>query len=158
MKTKVKAFSVIFVLTGITLALIAHPHLPRTSKVGVGDGEAITLQHVTIPWNEANPDRLEKGSSWKPLGAKLNTPIALKSGSTSIPAGEYEVQITKHSAEKFSMALVQGSEVIELESEVTMGLPLQDHLVLDLHPRGAAGYIDLSFGAMRLSGKFEIAR
>ncbi len=150
----------LFLLAAGPALLLAHPHFQRKSSVAVSQDQSIELQHVTLPYNEANPDKLEVGKSWSIFGAKLSTPVNLKSGSTKIPAGDYGIQILKDSASSYSMALTKGDDKMKLESKFKDGLGNQDHLAIDIHMRGGgddlAGYIDLRFGTFMVAGKINI--
>ncbi len=147
-------------LAAIPALLLGHPHFMRKGSVMVGQDQAISLEHVTVPFNEARPSAMDVGSDWSIYGGKLSTPVNLKSGDTQIPAGDYQIKIHKDSEKSYSMALSKGGENYKLVSKFADGLSDQDHLVIDLHMRGAgdamAGYIDLRFGTFMVSGKIQI--
>lgn len=131
--------------------LAAHPHFQRTSSVTLAQGQEISLSHVTYPWNEANPDRIPP-QGWDIGGATLDASMELSSGSTSIPAGKYNLRLTKEGAD-YQMHLVNGDQDYALNSETERGLSMQDHLMIDLHVTGGSSYLDLRFGTFNIRGK-----
>ena len=151
MKLK-SVFLAIAILLTISMA-VAHPHFNRTSKISMGQGQDVTITHVTFPWNEANPDRMP-ADGWAVGGAKVATTMALTSGGTSIPAGEYGVKINKAS-KGFSMQLTSGDKTYDLESKNTTGLSDQDHLMIDIHVTGDFGYVVLRYGTFSVAGQIQ---
>ncbi len=145
-------FLAIAILLCISMA-VAHPHFQRTSNISMGEGQDVTITHVTFPWNEANPERMPAGG-WTVGGAKVANSMALTSGSTSIPAGEYGLKINKE-GKGFSMQLVDGEKTFDLETKNTTGLADQDHLMIDIHVTGEAGFVVLRYGTFSVASKIQ---
>lgn len=123
----------------------AHPHFSkeisfRWDREDSPQARKMILRHITVPYNEIKAGELKAGESWHCGFAKLETSAALKNGSTSIPAGQYEIRVRKEEGGAWSMHLLHGpkenKKTVELEERLESDLPVEEHLRFDLHPKG----------------------
>lgn len=151
MKRHGRKLAILAILAAITAVVLAHPHYTRTATfVFVRGGEPITLQHITYPYNDANPDRIDVGQAWN-TGGKLSNPMALKSGDNTIAPGDHGILVVRDAQNSYRLALGSPDSPEAIASEFESGLANQDHLVIDFVPHGDAVYLVFRFGTFRIA-------
>ena len=94
----------------VAAALVfGDPHFNKTVTVKLPGGTEATITYNTTPANEAHATGAAIGAFLNPRNPKLKLSGELKSGSGTIPAGEYTIGAIKNGDNDFTLALYPGS-------------------------------------------------
>jgi hypothetical protein len=154
----------------IETTLIAHPHFDKSILVRLPTGQQLTVAYNTTPANEIQADRAGIGQYVTPRAPQLTVSADLKSGATTIPAGQYTIGVIKNSAADWTMALYPGrptgrggtvppadaAKIIKLDSMFNGAATEAQHMLIDVTPgfgrfEGKA-VLTLHFGKLFLAG------
>ena len=132
------------ILLCVTWAL-AHPHLLKTVSTKLPGGAEVTLDYITVPANEAHLKQAAVGEFLTTRRApKLKISAEIKTGSVTIPAGEYSVGVIKDSDKDWTVALYPGqlgmdekpdkAKLIRLDSMSSTTMGTAEHMLIDISP------------------------
>lgn len=161
-------------LLGLGLALtaslaFAHPHFNKTITTKLPSGVDLTIAYNTTPANETHATNTPVGAFVTPRGPRITISAELKTGTVTIPAGEYTIGAVKVSDKDWAMALYPGrvargekpdeSKLIKLESMYSSAAGMADHMLIDISPghgklQGRA-VLTLHFGTLFLEGSLS---
>jgi hypothetical protein len=150
-------------------SLLAHPHFNKTVMAKLPSGTEVTIAYNTTPANELRAKEVKVGAFVTPRRPTLKLSTDVKSGTVTIPAGEYTIGVIKNSDSDWTMALYPGqvargaepdmSKMIKLPSLYSSSAGTAEHMLLDITP-GHGKFegkpvLTLHFGSMFLSGSLE---
>ena len=163
-----KKFSIFSVIVLLTSILWAHPHFPKEVSADLPSGAKATINYTTVPSNESHATNAAVGSFVTPRGPRITFSADVKSGSTTIAAGEYTVGVIKDSDTNWTLALYPGrvsrseppdaSKLIKMDSEYRKAANVE-HLAVDIIPGHGRlegkTVLSLAFGTMACEGALE---
>lgn len=150
----------------VAASVAAHPHFNKTITAKLPSGADVTITYNTTPSNETHATSAKVGEFVTPRRPTLKLSAEVKSGASSIPAGEYTIGVIKTGDKDWTMALYPGTpargvpfdmaKVIKLDSMLESGKGTAEHMLVDLTPghgkfEGKA-VLTLHFGTLFLSG------
>ena len=159
------------IVRGIVLSLaasvaLAHPHFNKTVTVTLSPGVEVTITYNTTPANETHAQTAKVGEFVTPRRPVLKLSSELKTGTTTLPAGEYTIGVIKNAEKDWTLALYPGrlqradvpdsAKAIRLESMFSADHGTADHMLIDMTPghgkfEGKA-VLTLHFGSLFLAG------
>ncbi len=164
-RSEVKKLGILAAFLMLAAAVVvAHPHIQKSVSVQLDGGAEVKLAFYTSPANMEHVKNAAAGDFKG--GARLSVSADIKSGDTTIPAGEYTVGAVKKDDGHWKMALYPGklgygesadtSKLLELKSVLDKDHGTADHVSFDLVPGSGDldGHLTLvwHFGPLRLSG------
>lgn len=147
-------------------AALAHPHFNKTVTVSLPQGVEAKIIYNTTPANEARAANAAVGQFVTPRGPVLELSGELKSGDTTLAAGQYTIGVIKNAEDDWTLALYPGrlgrgetadaAKVIRLESMFSKDKGTAPHMLIDVTPgdgkfEGKA-VLTLHFGSLFLAG------
>jgi len=150
-------------------SLLAHPHFNKTVTAKLPSGAEVTIAYNTTPANELRAKEVKVGAFVTPRRPTLKLSTDMKSGTATIPAGEYTIGVIKNSESDWTMALYPGqvargaepdaSKLIRLDSMYQASSGTADHMLIDITP-GHGKFegkpvLTLHFGSMLLAGALD---
>jgi hypothetical protein len=159
------ALSSLLALVAAT-AVLAHPHFNKVLKVTLAGGVEATITYGTTPANELNAQKVVAGEFVVPRRPLLKLSADLKTGNTTLPAGDYIIGVIKNSESDWTMALYPGqiprgekpdmAKLIKLDSLYTTAMGKSDHMLIDIEPGSGKlenrAVLTIHFGSMFLAG------
>jgi len=159
------------IVRGIVLSLaasvaLAHPHFNKTVTVTLSPGVEVTITYNTTPANETHAQTAKVGEFVTPRRPVLKLSSELKTGTTTLPAGEYTIGVIKNAEKDWTLALYPGrlqradvpdsAKAIRLESMFSADHGTAEHMLIDITPghgkfEGKA-VLTLHFGSLFLAG------
>ena len=152
------------VLTIASLAP-AHPHIKKDITVKLPAGAAVTISYITEPSNESHTANAAVGS-FLHAGARIALSAEVKTGTVTLPAGEYTIGAIKNGDNDYTMALyparlrlsdpVDTAKAIKLESVFSRDMGTAHHMLVDVSPGHGKlegkTVLTLHFGTLHLAG------
>ena len=138
-----KAFPVF--LLAVAMPVFAHPHFFKEVRFAfdrdADSKQAITLSHITVPFNEIAAGSLAEGESWHLGFAQFKTGTDLSLGGSEVKAGEYALKVKRGVGEDWSLFLEPKGEKDEAKSiplagEMSSNPEGKDHLMIEILPVG----------------------
>jgi hypothetical protein len=145
---------------------LAHPHFTKTISAKLPPGVEVSITYDTTPANEARAQAAKVGEFVTPRRPVLKLGGELKTGKSTLAAGEYTIGVIKINEKDWVMALYPGrlaradtpdtAKAIRLESQFSSAHGTAEHMLIDLTPgegplEGKA-LLTLHFGALYLAG------
>lgn len=163
-----KKLAIFGLLLGTASLLWAHPHFPKEVTTDLPGGAKATISYTTVPSNESHAANAAVGSFVTPRGPRINFSADVKSGSTTIAAGEYTIGVIKDGDDAWTLALHPGrvnrrspadpAKLIKLDSEFRRAGNVE-HLSVDIVPGHGRlegkTVLSLAFGTMVCEGTLE---
>jgi hypothetical protein len=150
----------------VASAALAHPHFNKTVTATLAPGVEVTITYNTTPANETHAQNAKVGEFVTPRRPVIKLSAELKSGATTLPAGEYTIGVIKNGDKDWTLALYPGklqradvpdsAKAIRLESMFSADHGTADHMLIDVTPghgkfEGKA-VLTLHFGSLFLAG------
>jgi hypothetical protein len=143
----------------------AHPHFNKTVTATLGTVE-VTITYNTTPSNETHAQNAAVGAFVTPRRPILKLAGELKSGATTLAAGEYTIGAVKVSDKDWALALYPGrigrgetpdvAKAIKLESQFSTAAGTAEHMLIDITPgsgkQEGKAVLTLHFGTLFLAG------
>ncbi len=140
-------------------AAFAHDQEKDQRKAGtsvdVGGGKSITISYLPRHWSESawnnivsNAQARGNFNRFLPAFASLSTPVALKVGDATVPAGEYAqagFQVGDKGEWYWIIRGSDGKDLSKVALPATDAKDISSHLTLTLLPGSAAGSFDLVY-------------
>ena len=150
----------------VASAALAHPHFNKTVTATLSPGVEVTITYNTTPANETHAQTAKVGDFVTPRRPVLKLSAELKTGTATLPAGEYTIGVIKNADKDWTLALYPGrlqradvpdsAKAIRLESMFSADHGTADHMLIDVTPghgkfEGKA-VLTLHFGSLFLAG------
>jgi len=145
---------------------LPHPHFTKTLNCKIAKGLEVTLQHLTVTYDQDGAEKMAVGKAWHLGGASFKTSGDLLVGGQKVEAGDYALsarkakegwQLTLHQGRGFSRP---GEGAIVLDTKWSDGNLLFEHLSCDIQPGGDKKrtklYLDVRFDRMLARVLIEI--
>src|SRR6266496_180013 len=107
MKQRAMAYLVVGLVGTVTA--LAHPHFSKTVTATLPSGAEATIAYNTTPANETRAATVAVGTFVTPRRPTLKLSAEVKTGSVTVPAGEYTIGVIKNSEKDWTMALYPGT-------------------------------------------------
>jgi hypothetical protein len=145
---------------------LAHPHFNKTVTVTLPQGVEATITYNTTPANEVHAQNAKLGEFVTPRRPVLKLSAELKTGTLTLPAGEYTIGALKTGEKDWVLALYPGrlqrgdtpdaAKSVRLESAFSTDKGTAEHMLIDITPghgkfEGKA-VLTLHFGSLFLAG------